>query len=340
MHRVTASLVLLALPTLAVPSQATDRVLRKETRAAQLARQQPQVAVEELTKKAPECTRRVLKGYDVAAYRCQILMLHQAAKALDVGATEEKARDKATRKRVELSLAALALGQAVADYSPVNRIEGLDRLRFETMALACQPLGELFDTLNALPADHPSAAMLHSQPSLPKPLDQKSMKDVVCSCASTAVDMAGAAFVPPSDLLHNDTQRSLYARGCFLDVEAGRSSLVDVQHKSPGVGPSSAPDRPAVANRAADLARVATTRDFQLGHCRERLGQRRQRSVDQAGLERCVCEVANKWRFSRAEGEATAVELVLVPDKVRYTLTVEADGKVSACSVALVEEKK
>jgi hypothetical protein len=340
MQRTVLLAVFLSTLGFAPAARAADRVLRRCPQADRLVQQHLAAEQRSLAAAVPECTAAALKARDVAGARCRIMLLRQAAAHLDVSSVDEKARSRALRKRSELAVAALELGQAVADYSPVNKIEGLDRQRFEAKALSCQALGELYDALAALPANHPSAIALHAQGGQPAPLDHKPMKEVVCGCASAAVQLASAAFVPPSDPLHNETQRALYARGCFLDVEAGRSSLVDIKRDAPGSGPASIPGPAGAGDRSAEIRRVAASRDFQLGHCKERVAQRRQRSIDREGLERCVCEVAGKWRFGPGDAALPAVDVELVPGQVNYQLTLDGDGKVSACSVVLVDKKE
>ena len=340
MQRTILLVVILGTLGTSAVADAADRVLRRNPQADRLVQQHRAAEQASLTAVAPECTAATLKAHSVIGVRCRILLLRLAATRLDVTGEDEKPRAKALRKRSELAVAALELGQAVADYTPVNRIDGLDRQRFEAKALSCQALGELYDVLTALPADHPSAVALRAQAGQPGPLEQKPMKDVVCGCASSAVQLASSAFVAPSDPLHNETQRALYTRGCFLDVEAGRSSLVDIKRDAPGSGPASMPDSPGSADRGAELRRIAASRDFQLGHCKERVAQRRQRAVDREGLERCVCEVASKWRFGPGDGAPRTATVELAPGQVTYTLTVEVDGKVSACSIALVDKKE
>lgn len=322
----------------ASPAWGEDRVLRRVPHAEKALRKVSARQRAALHKAQPHCQAKLIKQRSPESYLCQIQLLVQRADGIHFAADRPLAANKSLRQRLKAVLAAYYLAQALGDYKPVNPAPGLDKQRFEAQARACESLGRLYDQLSGLPVDAAASQLLKPNPGYPQPLQTKTFKALSCACSAEAEHLAQAAFVSPDDPLHASAKRSQYSRGCFLDVKAGSSSLVNLQRSKPGGGPRLATG-PLASDRGSEIIRIATSRAFQFEHCKHRLAQRRTRKVDLPKLESCVCEVAQRWRFARTDNEASVeVDVPLVAEQFLYHLTVGADGKVSACAVAEIKK--
>ncbi|MBN2359959.1 MAG: hypothetical protein JXR83_10945 [Deltaproteobacteria bacterium] len=325
---------LVAACGLTVPAQAQDRVLRALPEATALVAKAK--ALRSIQSAHAECTAAAIRSRTPKGYLCQVRVLVEEADAIVISASPGPKANGALRRRAALAAAACSIGSALTDYRPVNAVAGLDRLRFEARALGCRAAGSLYDALLALPPGSPASRALEGDRALPLDWAGRPLKEVVCSCDSEAARLGDAAFVPPDDGLLIATKRALYARGCFLDVKAGGSSLVDLRRGGSGIGPASAPG--AADDRAAAVRRYARSHEFQIKHCIERAGDRR--PTDSGKLETCLCEIAGKWRLPKSAGGATGVDIAIGDGPHSFRLDVDSDGRVSACRLSSVDRQE
>lgn len=321
--------------------EAADRVLRKVPVAEKALRRVPAKLRRNYSKEHQDCNKKVLRQRSPQAYICKIAMLNQAAAALSIDPKRPYKKNKKLRQALQMALASRSLAMAVGDYKPVNAVEGLDKKRFLARAQACVGMGYLYDKLAALPGDKAASALLKADAKFPAPLNKKDFKDLVCRCSAKAEHLGQGAFIAADDALFAETKRSQYARGCFLDVKAGSSSLVNLKRTTPGAGPALAVGMSGAGLRVDDLTRVAKGRSFQFEHCLDRLGNRRRRKADLGKLRSCVCDVTKRWRFAKNDkDEQTSVRVNLVENQFDYILQVDAAGEVSDCDVASIKKRK
>lgn len=319
------SLLLLGATLLADPAAAQERVLRAVPAAGPLVSKARSARAVQTAH--PECTAEVLRGRTPEGYLCQVRVLAAEADTIAVPASPAPKSNSALKRRAALAAAACNLGAALAAYHPVNARSGLDRERFAARALGCRAVGSLYDALVALPAGSAVTSALEGDVALPAGWAGKPLKDVVCGCGREAAHLGEAAFISPDDALLNTTQRDLYARGCFLDVKAGSSSLVDLKRVAPGTGPSSAPD--AASDRASVVRQYVQSHEAQYKHCAERA--RGRRPTEPAKLESCMCDVVTRWRLPKADPGSPAREVSVATSAGSFDIGVEASGQVASC---------
>lgn len=318
---------------------AGDRVLKRDAVAEKLVRQKAHQVKKAVQQEHPECTAKTLKGFGLPSYACKIRILTAAAQAIEIPTDREPKKNKGLKQRAALVAAASRLGLAAANYTPINKVEDLEKNRFKAQALSCSSVESLYDVLLAMPDDSLAKVALKDIEALPDPLKGKPLKDNVCACLTSAQKLGDSAFLSPSDTLLAGVKRTLYSRGCFLDVEAGSSTLVDLKRGNPGVSPDSRAGTTAVG-RVEQARTFATSRAFQLKHCVEKYGGRRGRGADQDKLQRCTCGITAKWRFPKSEKDDTEIEFPLIKDMASYSLSIEASGAVKECRVDVTANGK